>query len=62
MVLLDDNFATIVSGIEEGRLMYENLKKILLYCLSSNVPEVREPLGSVREPLGSGRRPLGSVW
>jgi sodium/potassium-transporting ATPase subunit alpha len=39
IVLLDDNFASIVSGIEEGRLMYENLKKILLYTLSSNVPQ-----------------------
>ena len=40
IVLLDDNFASIVSGIEEGRLMYENLKKVLLYTLSSNVPQV----------------------
>ena len=40
IVLMDDNFASIVSGIEEGRLMYENLKKCLLYALSSNVPEM----------------------
>ena len=40
LVLMDDNFASIVAGIEEGRLMFENLKKILLYTLSSNVPEL----------------------
>jgi len=40
IVLMDDNFASIVAGIEEGRLMYDNLKKCLLYALSSNVPEM----------------------
>jgi len=40
IVLLDDNFASIVTGVEEGRLMFENLKKVLLYCLASNVPEM----------------------
>jgi len=40
IILLDDNFSSIVSGIEEGRLMYDNLKKCLLYALSSNVPEI----------------------
>ena len=40
IVLLDDDFASIVSGIEEGRLMFENLKKVLMYALASNVPEL----------------------
>merc|ERR1712117_420373 len=40
IILLDDNFSSIVAGIEEGRLMYDNLKKCLLYALSSNVPEI----------------------
>jgi len=40
IVLLDDNFASIVTGVEEGRLMFENLKKCLLYSLSSNVAEL----------------------
>ena len=40
IVLLDDNFSSIVAGVEEGRLMFENLKKCLLYSLSSNVAEL----------------------
>jgi sodium/potassium-transporting ATPase subunit alpha len=40
MILLDDNFATIVSAIEEGRAVYENIRKFTSYVLASNVPEV----------------------
>ncbi len=40
IILLDDNFASIVSGIEEGRTIYENIKKFISYVLSSNVPEM----------------------
>ncbi|XP_069686798.1 sodium/potassium-transporting ATPase subunit alpha-like [Periplaneta americana] len=40
MILLDDNFASIVTGIEEGRLIYDNLKKSITYVLASNVPEI----------------------
>jgi HAD ATPase, P-type, family IC len=40
MILLDDNFASIVSGIEEGRLLFDNLKKSIAYTLTSNVAEV----------------------
>jgi len=39
MVLMDDNFATIVSAIEEGRGVYENIRKFLTYFLTSNVAE-----------------------
>ncbi len=39
MVLVDDNFATIVSAIEEGRGVYENIRKFLAYFLTSNVAE-----------------------
>ena len=40
VILLDDNFSSIVVGIEEGRLMFDNLKKCLFYVLSSNVAEI----------------------
>lgn len=40
MVLLNDDFSNIVDGIEEGRLIFENLKKCICYVLSSNVPEI----------------------
>jgi len=39
MILTDDNFASIVSGIEEGRTIYSNIKKFVTYIFASNVPE-----------------------
>ena len=40
MVLLDDNFASIVAAVEEGRAVYDNIRKFLTYILTSNVPEL----------------------
>lgn len=40
MILLDDNFSSIVRGVEEGRLIFDNLKKSIAYTLSSNIPEL----------------------
>lgn len=40
MILLDDNFASIVTGVEEGRLIFENLKKSIAYTMISKIPEV----------------------
>jgi sodium/potassium-transporting ATPase subunit alpha len=40
IVLLDDHFGTIVNAIEEGRAVYENIRKFLTYILTSNIPEI----------------------
>jgi magnesium-transporting ATPase (P-type) len=40
MILTDDNFASIVNAIEEGRGVYDNIKRFLTYILASNVPEL----------------------
>jgi sodium/potassium-transporting ATPase subunit alpha len=40
IILLDDNFASIVSGVEEGRAVFANMKKFTSYVLTSNIPEI----------------------
>lgn len=47
LILEDDNFATIVAAIEEGRTSYENIRKSTLYLLSANIAEVAIVLGSI---------------
>jgi magnesium-transporting ATPase (P-type) len=40
MILLDDNFASIVAAIEEGRAVFGNIRKFMTYILTSNIPEI----------------------
>lgn len=64
MVLLDDNFATIVAAVEEGRVVYTNIRRFIKYILGSNIGEVltvaASPLllGSAGVPL----TPLQILW
>merc|ERR1712106_184085 len=57
MILLDDTFASIVTGVEEGRLIFDNLKKSIAYTLTSNIPEISPfllfILADVPLPLGT---------
>jgi Ca2+-transporting ATPase len=62
MVLLDDNFATIVAAVEEGRVIYDNIRKFIRYTLTSNVGELwvmlLAPLLGMPLPL----LPLQVLW
>ena len=63
MVLLDDNFATIVNAVEEGRLVYANIRRFVKYILGSNVGEL---LTIAAAPLvglfGVPMTPLQILW
>jgi len=58
MILLNDDFSSIVDGIEEGRKIFDNLKKVIFYVLTSNMPEITPFLSYIifRFPL-----PLSTV-
>ena len=58
MILLDDNFASIVVGIEEGRLIFDNIKKSILYKLTSSIPQL---LPFILFIVGNIPLPLGTV-
>jgi len=51
MVLLDDNFASIVNAVEEGRAVFENIRKFLTYLLAHNVAELIPYLAFVLFPI-----------
>ncbi|WP_055077068.1 cation-translocating P-type ATPase [Pseudanabaena sp. 'Roaring Creek'] len=62
MILLDDNFATIVAATEEGRVVYTNIRRFIKYILGSNIGEVitiaTAPLIGLTVPLS----PLQILW
>ncbi|KAI8905442.1 hypothetical protein EDD86DRAFT_241269 [Gorgonomyces haynaldii] len=51
MILVDDNFASTVNGIEEGRLIFQNLKKSIQYTVTHTMPEVYANLLFIAVPL-----------
>ena len=61
MVLADDNFATIVAAVEEGRSIFSNIRKFLRYLLSSNIGEVMTMFFGVVLAKAIGLEPQGGA-
>jgi Ca2+-transporting ATPase len=61
-VLTDDNFATIRDAISEGRSIYENIKKTVVFLLSSNFGEIITMLGAVAAGLSAPLKPSHILW
>jgi len=62
MVLLDDNFSTIVAAVEEGRVIYDNLRKFITYALSSNAGEILVMLLAPLAGMPLALLPLQILW
>ncbi|GAB3838276.1 cation-translocating P-type ATPase [Hymenobacter jeollabukensis] len=62
MILTDDNFATIISAIEQGRNIYNNIKKAVIFLLASNAGEVVAMIGSILAGLPVPLLPTQLLW
>ena len=62
VILTDDNFATIVNAVEEGRIIYSNIKKFVAYLLSCNLGEVLIVLISILMDLPVPLIPIQLLW
>jgi P-type Ca2+ transporter type 2C len=62
MVLLDDNFATIVAAVEEGRMIYDNIRKFIKYTLCSNAGEIWVMLAAPFIGMPLPLLPLQILW
>jgi Ca2+-transporting ATPase len=62
MVLTDDNFASIVSAIEEGRIIFSNIRKFVFYLVSCNIGEILIIFLSMLAGLPIPLRPIQLLW
>ncbi len=62
MVLLDDNFATIVAAVEEGRRIYDNIRKFFTYTMTSNAGEIWVMLMAPLIGMPFALLPLQILW
>jgi Ca2+-transporting ATPase len=62
LVLTDDNFSTIVRAIEEGRAIYENLRKVIRFLFSCNLAEILTILVAVLAGFPAPLLPLQILW
>ena len=62
MVLTDDNYASIVSAIEEGRIIYSNIRKFVLYLVTCNIGEILIIFLSMLTGLPIPLRPIQLLW
>ena len=62
VILTDDNFATIVNAVEEGRIIYSNIKKFVTFLLSANIGEVLVVLISILMNLPTPFIPIQLLW
>jgi Ca2+-transporting ATPase len=62
MILMDDNFATIVGAIEEGRGTYDNIRRTVRYTLATNIAEVVLMLGAVLLAVPLPLLPVHLLW
>lgn len=62
IILMDDNFATIVSAVEEGRIIYSNIRKFVFFLLSCNVGEILIVFVSILFNLPVPLLPIQLLW
>ncbi|MDB5697511.1 MAG: cation-transporting P-type ATPase [Alphaproteobacteria bacterium] len=62
LVLADDNFASIIAGVEEGRITYANVRKIVIFVMASGIAEIAMFIGAVATGLPMPLTAIQLLW